>query len=158
MRNLSFVILALCIINANCRAPKNIEFYYVKIAPIGISDVPRDLFYISAIKLHSITNIDTTENGGFIHQIVTNEKTMANIISFVNKYDSSKINSRTDFIEYGCLNISLYGKNTSITSYNLHRSDSKRYLNSLTDILVKSEGDMKVIDALKEDVLGPISN
>jgi hypothetical protein len=157
MKGLPFFILMLWIIPGSCQAPKNMRLYYVKITPIGLSDSPRDLFYISTTNTESIPKIDFTENLGFIHQVKTDEKTLIKIVSFINKTDPEKSNSEKKFIEYGCFSISVYDKNSLIVSYNLDRLDSQKYLNSLINTLTQNELDVKVIKELKENALGPIN-
>ncbi len=156
MKNLSFIILIICTVSASCQGQRDIKLYYLKIAPIGISDFPRDTLYFSIKKLDGIINIDSTKYVGLINQIITDETTLSRMVSFVNENDYNKNFTNKDFKEYGCFNISLYDKNSLITSYNLGRLDSKEYLNSLIDMLVKNNLDMKVIKELKERCLTPI--
>ena len=85
MKNLSFVILILWIFPVNYQVTRNVKLYYIKITPIGISDSPRDLIYISMLKMDDITSVDLNENVGFINQIVTDEETLTKFISFINR-------------------------------------------------------------------------
>jgi hypothetical protein len=156
MKKLYILILFLLIANVSCQAPRDVNFYYVKIKPIGMSDAPRVLIYISTIKLNKIINIDTDENVGFNDQVVTDEKTLRNIVLFIGKDDSSKNIPQEHFNDFGCINISMYEKKSVITSYNLDTSQNRKYLNSLIDMLVENKLDVKVIKILKEEVLAEI--
>ncbi len=155
MKKLNLIISSLLMTMMSCRSPQNVKFDYVKISPIGNSDVPRDIFYISMAKL---TNIDTTENGGMIDRVITNEKALSNIVSFVIDDKPAGKDSRQNFTEYGCLQISLYEKNSIINTYYLHKWEAQDYLNNLISLLSEKGLDSNLTNKLKEDVLAPIND
>jgi len=155
MKNLSFVILILWIFPVNYQVTRNVKLYYIKITPIGISDSPRDLIYISMLKMDDITSVDLNENVGFINQIVTDEETLTKFISFIKENCVYKNHATKRYTEYGCFNISVYCKKSLIVSYNLERLAGVKYLQSLTKMLIENKSDLKVIKNLKE-ALGEI--
>jgi len=157
MKRLLFFICILLIIPIACRTPKSVKFCYVKIAPFGISDVPLPTLYISMIPIDSIANINSNKDVKFLDQkILTDEYTLRNIIDFIDKYNSDKNYQDKGYSEFGCHNISIYDKNLTIKKYDLNLSESKQFVKSLIDMLVKNNLDQHVIEELKEEVLSPI--
>ena len=71
MKKISYIILTIWVISFSCQARRDIQLYYIEIAPIGNSDYPRYTLYITMKKL------DKTLNKLYVYsQIITDENTL----------------------------------------------------------------------------------
>jgi len=150
MQSVWLVILILCAATESCQTKERINVEHIKIAPIGISDMPRDTLYIST------NNIDLIKERQLNYQIVTDMKTLSAMVSFMKRDEYKNASAARDFNEYGCFNIAGYRNDSLLISYDLNRSDSRKYLKSLVDRLVADNKDVNVIKALKERCLKSI--
>lgn len=157
IKNLIFIFLILWIIPMSCQAPTNIKLYYIKIRPIGNSDFPRVTVFISMTNLDSITKLGFPTIRSFTDRILTNEETLRNTVSFISKNNMYKDYPNKKFNEFGCLNVSVYNRKALVTDYDLDRSGSVKYLNSLIAMLINKNLDPELIKELKREVLAPIS-
>ena len=151
---IQFFLLAFTITNISCRKPMDITYYYVKFAPIGISDIPLDTLCFSTNKSNYINQKNNPVSLKFNHHLLTNQKTLAEIISFVDENDHYK--SFKDYNEYGSFNITIYNKNSVLKGYNLRKYDALKYFNSLIKLLTSEKLDPKVSNEIKYYSILPI--
>jgi len=157
MKNLFLLLLIAWIVPASCQSPIDVKSYYIKIAPFGLTDVPLHTLFISTVSLDSIADIHFNTDAPFTEQkIITDERTMRHVITFINQYDHDEIYLKKPLTEFGCHHISVYNRNSLNTNFDLDLSGSKKFLNGLIDMLVRKSRDTKLIDELKDDVLAPI--
>jgi len=155
MKDIKYIIIILWIVAGSCRTTTEKKLDCIKIAPIGISDVPRDTLYFSVEKIQNPVKINL-EDDKLSCQIITDVNTLSKMETFARKNDYNKNRLNKDFNEYGCFNIAGYSKDSMRLSYNLSRLDSEKYLKSLIDMLITNKLDTRVIKSLKEQCLNPI--
>ena len=155
MKKLCLIFLTAIVTTGSCQIQKDVTLSYIKIAPIGNSDAPRMLLYISMTRIDSITKFDPNENVGFVEKILTNEKTLRTIVMFISTYKYNP-NQKWNPLESGWCNILLYDQHSLLVSRDLNLAESRKFLNGLIEILEEKELDQKVKDAIDEDILKPI--
>ena len=152
-----FIILLFIITSPSCHVRTNMTSYYVKISPLGISDVPRDILIIGQRPIDSITANKFAKQKPFKYYVETDKKTFERTISFLDENDPHKAPVKSILTEYGSFNISVFDSSSLITSYSLGRLESKKFFNSLIEFLIKSNLDTSMVKKLKENALGPIN-
>jgi hypothetical protein len=141
MKKYFYFLLIVSVLFAECRT-KIVTDYSVVIRPIGNSDFTRMTFYIALKK----TNF--SRKNPFIDEILTDENSLRNVVSFV---DDNRPAKNDSIAGWGALKISVYNRNHIIINYNLSNGDqSKNYLRSLIESLTNKNSDLKLIKDLKE--------
>jgi hypothetical protein len=151
MKNSCYSLFIGLIILVGCQAKKDIQQYVVKIKPIGNSDVPRVIFYISLKKIHFI------KKELFVDEILTDENSLRNIVSFIEENDPYKNSPKKEFTGFGSLEFSIYNSNSLLTEYELNREQSRLFLISMLKNLSDKNSDIKLINSLRKDGLDAVN-
>ena len=154
MKTLPSIILIVYIFIVSCQSKQGLKLDFVKIAPMGISDLPRDTLYM--LVNPNKVNAAIYKGERNMHQVITDVKTLSAIESFIirNNHDDS---IRKNFNDYGCLAVSGYCKDSLVINYKLDRIEGKVVVNSFINLLTNNNYDVRVIKALKEQCLEPIN-
>jgi hypothetical protein len=150
MKKIIYLALFVLATSASCRQTKDLKSYYVKLCPIGNSDVFHDTLIISMnpqlFPPKKITYI----------RLLTDSTTLNKVVDFVKQYKPSEKFDEKTFGKIGCFEILLYKGKLLIDSYYLNNPKSRKYLSKLISTLSESNLDPKLIKIIKEDLLRPI--
>ena len=151
MEKYFYFLLVASITFFGCRA-KTVKDYAIVIKPIGPNDVPRTTFHIA------LKRVNFKRENPFTDEILTDENSLQNVVSFVEDNRPDKINTKYD-AGWGALEISEYRSNRLTMDYELsNKEESKIYLRALIESLTDKNSDSNLIKLIKEQGLSEIDD
>jgi len=143
MKKIIFIIGILLRIAGFTEAQNPNKIVYIKIAHIGESDKPIKTLIITALKGLEIKH-DELET-----LILVDNKTFRTVIPIILQSNTNAKHLKKQFYEFGCFNVSLYGKQSLIKSYDIKsREESRQYFNKLINVLTEKKLNQKLIDEI----------